>query len=92
MSSTPPTPHPSLFITQATPPKVLSGFIVQLIMHLSLAPSVWIRVGPKQVFMANLIYGAEDTAVWPQTGVQTEVTGVQVREMTHMCPYTYTQT
>lgn len=36
-----------------------------------------------RLFMANLIYGAEDAAVWPQTGIQTEVTGVRVREMTH---------
>lgn len=63
---------------------------MQLIVHLSLAPSVWSRKGPRQVFMANLIYGAEDTAVWPQTGIQTEVTGVRVREMTHMCPNTHT--
>lgn len=40
--------------------------------------------------MANLIYGAEDTAVWPQTGKHTEVTGVSVRKMTHMYPYTDT--
>lgn len=33
--------------------------------------------------MANLIYGLEDTAVWPQTGIQTEVTGVRVRKMTY---------
>lgn len=47
LNTIPPHPTPPL-ITRATPMEVVSGFIVQLIVHLSLAPSVWSRVGPSQ--------------------------------------------
>lgn len=57
---------PPLFITQATPLEVVSGFIVQLIVHLSLVPSVWNRMGPMQVFMANLIYGVKTLQSGPR--------------------------